>query len=93
MMSGSIFFVVVFMCTDPASAPKKPAAQWVYGLIIGSVSMLLRTFSGFPEGTSFAIFMGNTFACFLDEVFPKPAKKKKKVPAKQQPEKTKEVPA
>ncbi len=78
LMSGSFLFVVVFYTTDPVSAPNKPAAQWMYGLLIGSVSMLIRTFSGFPEGTSFAILIGNTFASLLDEIAPSPRKKKKK---------------
>lgn len=80
IMSGSIMYVAVFMSTDPVSAPNKPISQWVYGAIIGGVSMLVRTFSGFPEGTSFGILMGNVFASLLDEMFP--AKKKKKAPAK-----------
>ena len=78
MMSGSILYVAVFMSTDPVSAPNNPRAQWVYGAIIGSVSMLVRTFAGFPEGTSFGVMMGNVFASFLDEIIPKPPKKSKK---------------
>ena len=68
MMSGSVLFVAVFMATDPVSAPKKPLAQWIYGVMIGTVAILLRLFSAFPEGTSFAVLVGNTFACLLDEV-------------------------
>jgi Na+-transporting NADH:ubiquinone oxidoreductase subunit B len=82
MMSGSILYVAVFMSTDPVSAPNKPGAQWVYGAIIGTVSMLVRTFSGFPEGTSFGVLMGNVFASLVDELMPKPKKKKKKAPPK-----------
>lgn len=78
LMSGSFMYIVVFMTTDPVSAPNKPLAQWMYGILIGSVSMLIRTFSGFPEGTSFAILIGNTFASLLDEISPAPKKKQKK---------------
>ncbi len=85
MMSGSILYVAVFMSTDPVSAPNKPAAQWVYGAIIGSVSMLVRTFSGFPEGTSFGVLMGNVFASLVDELMPKPAKKKKRKKSSAEP--------
>jgi Na+-translocating ferredoxin:NAD+ oxidoreductase RnfD subunit len=75
MMSGSYLFVAVFMVTDPVSGPNKPLAQYVYGIIIGSIIVLLRVFSGFPEGTSFAILLGNTFANLLDEYSPAPKKK------------------
>ena len=81
LMSGSILFVSVFMATDPVSAPNKPLSQWVYGVIIGSVTVLVRVFAGFPEGTSFGILIGNTFASLLDEILPKAKPKKKKSPA------------
>ncbi|MEI6874353.1 MAG: RnfABCDGE type electron transport complex subunit D [Spirochaetota bacterium] len=68
LLAGSFLFVAVFMATDPVTAPKKKASQWIYGLLIGSVTVVIRTFSGFPEGTSFGILLGNTFAPFIDEL-------------------------
>jgi Na+-transporting NADH:ubiquinone oxidoreductase subunit B len=68
LLAGSFLFVAVFMATDPVSAPKKPAAQWVYGILIGATVVLVRTFSLFPEGTSFAILLGNTAASLFDEI-------------------------
>lgn len=81
MMSGSILYVSVFMTTDPVSAPNQKNSQWVYGALIGTVTILVRTFSGFPEGTSFGILMGNVFASLIDELMPKPKKKKAAKPA------------
>ncbi len=78
LFSGSLFYVAVFMATDPVSGPNKPLSQFIYGILIGSVTILVRTFSGFPEGTSFGIMIGNTFASLLDEYAPAPKKKKKK---------------
>lgn len=77
LMSGSIFYVSVFMSTDPVSAPNKPGSQWLYGLIIGATTVLIRVFAGFPEGTSFGILLGNTFASLLDEIMPKAKPRKK----------------
>lgn len=71
ILSGSIVFTAVFIVTDPVSAPKKKASQWVYGILIGLVAVLIRTFSLFPEGTSFAVLLGNTFASLFDETFTK----------------------
>ncbi len=68
LMSGSLLFVAVFYATDPVSAPKRSGAQWLYGIIIGSTTVLVRTFSLFPEGTSFGILLGNTFASLLDHI-------------------------
>ena len=78
LLSGSILYIVVFMVTDPVSAPKKPGAQWTYGILIGGLTATIRVFSLFPEGVSFAILLGNTFASLLDEWFPAAKKKKKK---------------
>ncbi len=69
IVSGSIIFVAVFFATDPISAPKKPQSKWVYGFIIGTTTVIVRTFSLFPEGTSFGILFGNTFASLIDEFF------------------------
>lgn len=77
LMSGSFLFVTVFMATDPVSAPKKPGAQLLYGFLIGTLSMLLRLYSAFPEGTSFAVLVGNTFASLIDE-YTKPRAKEAK---------------
>ena len=75
LLSGSILFVAVFMVTDPVSSPKKAGAIVLYGILVGGVASLVRTFSLFPEGTSFGILIGNTFASLIDEQFTK------KVPA------------
>jgi len=70
LLSGSMLYVAVFMATDPITAPKKAASQWVYGILIGSVSAAIRVFSLFPEGVSFGVLIGNTFASLFDEWFP-----------------------
>lgn len=68
LLVGSFLFVAVFMTTDPVSAPKKPLAQWLYGGLIGVSVVLIRTFSLFPEGTSFAILLGNSAASLFDDL-------------------------
>jgi len=80
LMAGSALFVFVFMATDPVTAPKQAKALWLYGIMIGLIACIVRTFSLFPEGTSFGILVGNTFAAFVDGFFQK--KKKAKGAAK-----------
>ena len=83
LLAGSVIMVGVFYATDPVSAPKKPAAQYIYGVLIGAVSMVIQNFSLFPVGTSFAVIIGNTFASLLDELIGarKPAAKKGRPPS------------
>ncbi|MEE8440381.1 MAG: RnfABCDGE type electron transport complex subunit D [Spirochaetia bacterium] len=68
LLSGGILFGTFFMATDPVSGPITRQARWAYGMIIGVVAVLIRSFSGFVEGVMFAILLGNTFAPLLDEV-------------------------
>lgn len=66
LLAGSFLFVTVFMATDPVSAPKRPLSHYFYGALIGLTVVIIRTFSAFPEGTSFALLFGNTFASLID---------------------------
>jgi Na+-transporting NADH:ubiquinone oxidoreductase subunit B len=68
LLSGSLLFVAVFIATDPVSAPKNRLSQLFFGIIVGTSSVLIRTFSLFIEGTSFGVLVGNTFALLLDEL-------------------------
>lgn len=75
LLAGSILFIAVFMVTDPISSAKKPLGQVMYGIVVGVSLALIRDFSLFPEGASFAILMGNMFAPLLDELAVKLKKK------------------
>jgi Na(+)-translocating NADH:ubiquinone oxidoreductase B subunit len=68
LLAGSILFGAVFMATDPITGPITSPAKWAYGVIIGVSALLIRRFSGFPEGVTFAILLGNIAAPVLDEV-------------------------
>ncbi len=67
LLSGSILFGAVFMATDPISSPKTFEGRIVYGLLIGIVTVIIRSFALFAEGMMFAILIGNTFAPIIDE--------------------------
>ena len=66
-MSGGILFGAVFMATDPISSPKTFEGRIVYGLLIGMVTVIIRSFALFAGGIMFAILIGNTFAPIIDE--------------------------
>jgi Na+-translocating ferredoxin:NAD+ oxidoreductase RnfD subunit len=68
LLAGGFLFGTVFMATDPVTGPVTGAAKWVYGIIIGSVTILIRSFSGYVEGVMFAILLGNICAPLLDEI-------------------------
>ena len=68
LLSGGLLFGTFFMATDPVSGPVTTTAKWAYGIIIGIVTLIIRSFSGFVEGAMFAILFGNICAPLIDEV-------------------------
>jgi Na+-transporting NADH:ubiquinone oxidoreductase subunit B/electron transport complex protein RnfD len=68
LLSGGFLFGAFFMCTDPVTGPVTQSGKWVYGILIGLVTLLIRSFSGFVEGMMFAILFGNICAPLIDEV-------------------------
>jgi Na+-transporting NADH:ubiquinone oxidoreductase subunit B len=66
VLAGSVMLGSFFMATDPVSASQTQGGRWIYGALVGVLTVLIRTFSIWPEGTMFAILLGNTFAPIVD---------------------------
>lgn len=68
LLGGGLLFGAFFMVTDPVSAPFTSAGKWIYGALIGVVTIVIRNLSGYPEGMMFAILLLNMFAPVLDDI-------------------------
>ena len=68
LCAGGLLLGAFFMATDPVSSPVTNAGKWIYGGIIGIITMLIRNFTGYVEGVTFAILLGNIIAPVLDEI-------------------------
>jgi len=67
LLVGGLAFGVVFMATDPVSAAQTNKGKWIYGFLIGFLSVLIRVFNpAFPEGVMLAILLMNVFAPTID---------------------------
>jgi Na+-transporting NADH:ubiquinone oxidoreductase subunit B len=67
---GGFAFGTVFMATDPVSAAMTRQGKWVYGILIGVMTVLIRvTNPAYPEGIMLAILFANVFAPIIDRVF------------------------
>ena len=66
--AGGLLLGAFFMATDPVTSPITSGGKWMYGIIIGVVTVLIRRFTGYVEGVMFAILLGNIFAPLLDEM-------------------------
>jgi Na+-transporting NADH:ubiquinone oxidoreductase subunit B len=64
---GGFAFGLVFMATDPVSAAHTRPGQWMYGLLVGVLAIMIRVSNpAFPEGIMLAILLGNVFAPLFD---------------------------
>jgi Na+-translocating ferredoxin:NAD+ oxidoreductase subunit D len=59
LLSGALLFGAFFIATDPVTSPLSPKGKWIFGIGVGSIIMLLRLFSGYPEGVMFAVLLLN----------------------------------
>ncbi|MFO1051213.1 MAG: NADH:ubiquinone reductase (Na(+)-transporting) subunit B [Planctomycetota bacterium] len=67
LLVGGFLFGLVFMATDPVSSPETQRGKWIYGILIGVVTVLVRTINpAYPEGTMLSILLLNAFAPTID---------------------------
>ncbi|WP_020675876.1 NADH:ubiquinone reductase (Na(+)-transporting) subunit B [Geopsychrobacter electrodiphilus] len=68
LVLGGFAFGLVFMATDPVSGAMTEEGQWLYGLLIGAMCILIRVVNpAFPEGMMLAILFANVFAPLIDQ--------------------------
>ena len=64
---GGFAFGMIFMATDPVTAACTRTGQYIYGLLIGILIIIVRVFNpAYPEGTMLVILFGNCFAPLID---------------------------
>lgn len=64
---GSFAFGSIFMATDPVSAAQTNTGRWIYGFMIGALTVLVRVLNpAYPAGIMLAIIFMNVFAPLID---------------------------
>jgi Na+-transporting NADH:ubiquinone oxidoreductase subunit B len=67
---GGFAFGTVYMATDPVTSAHSQPGQWLFGLLIGVLTVLVRVINpAFPEGMMLAILFANVFAPTIDRLF------------------------
>ncbi|QWB96050.1 RnfABCDGE type electron transport complex subunit D [Mycoplasmatota bacterium] len=74
LFSGGLLFGVTFMATDPVTAPVTRPGRLIYGLIIGTFVVLIRTWGSYAEGVASSLLFANIFVPLID--YPSWAKNK-----------------
>ena len=80
LIVGGFAFGIVFMATDPVSAPDLKLSKWIYGFLIGVLTVIIRKVNpAYPEGVMLAILLMNVFAPLID-YYVAESKVKKRIP-------------
>ncbi len=67
LIVGGLAFGIVYMATDPVTSSQTNRGKWIYGFLVGFISVMIRVFNpGYPEGVFLAILLMNVFAPTID---------------------------
>jgi electron transport complex protein RnfD len=66
LTSGGLLLGAFFIATDPVTAPLTIRGKWIYGIGIGTVTMLIRIFGEYPEGVMYAVLLMNAVTPLID---------------------------
>ena len=66
LLSGGLMLGAVFMATDMVASPITNAGCVVYGVLIGVLVVVIRYWSGLPEGVMYAILLANAVSPHID---------------------------
>ncbi|MEG1553538.1 MAG: RnfABCDGE type electron transport complex subunit D [Rikenellaceae bacterium] len=70
ILTGGALLGAIFMATDYVTSPMTHIGMLIYGVMIGVITILVRTWGGYPEGISFAILLMNAATPLLNKIKP-----------------------
>ncbi|MGR8947202.1 MAG: NADH:ubiquinone reductase (Na(+)-transporting) subunit B [Gammaproteobacteria bacterium] len=69
LVLGGFAFGVIFLATDPVTSPVTNVGRWLYGALIGLLTVIIRvTNPAIPEGVMFAVLLASIFAPTFDHL-------------------------
>jgi len=68
LFSGGLMLGAVFMATDMVASPITSLGVIIYGMIIGSLVVVIRVWGGLPEGVMYAILLANAISPHIDNL-------------------------
>ena len=67
LLSGGLMLGAIFMATDYTTSPMTVKGQIIFAVMCGVLTVIIRAFSAYPEGISFAILIMNAFVPLIDK--------------------------
>ncbi|SCZ49127.1 RnfABCDGE type electron transport complex subunit D [Thiohalomonas denitrificans] len=68
LFSGGLMLGAVFMASDMVASPVTPRGLWIYGLLMGFLTVVIRFWGGLPEGVMYAILLGNAASPLIESI-------------------------
>jgi len=78
LLTGGLMLGAFFMATDYVTSPMSALGKIIFGIGIGFIMMVIRTWGNYPEGMSFAILIMNACVPLLNKIRPMRFGEKKK---------------
>jgi RnfABCDGE-type electron transport complex D subunit len=66
LLSGGVMLAAFFIITDPVTSPNTQTGMFVFGLLCGLLTWIIRSWGGYPEGVAFAVMILNALTPILD---------------------------
>jgi len=66
LTSGGLLLCAFFIATDPVTAPLTPKGMWIFGMGVGSITMLIRIVGEYPEGVMYSVLLMNAVTPLID---------------------------
>ncbi len=66
VLTGGLILGACFMATDYVTSPMTAKGQLIYGVCIGMLTVIIRSWGAYPEGMSFAIIIMNAFTPLIN---------------------------
>jgi len=66
LLLGGVMLGGVFMVTDPVTTPVAPGGKFIFGFGAGLLTVIIRTWSGYPEGVMFSIILMNSITPLIN---------------------------
>ncbi len=67
VLSGGLILGAFFMATDYVTSPLNAKGKIIFGTACGVLTFIIRKFTGYPEGVSYAILIMNGFSPVIDK--------------------------
>ena len=70
LVLGAFAFGAVFFATDPVSSAATPGGRWVFGVLVGVLTIIIRVSNpSYNEGVLFAVLLASLFSPVIDFCF------------------------